>query len=680
MSARDPEGSPEGDGGYATASDWPTTASSHVVRVGRLEGYPSRVDTQADTLPLEAETPDDDLWQRTVRSVAASVSTATLVVTPAGQGGVPSPRGPRPSDMPSYHYKYPLPKSAGTRFRSAEGQSLESAPFDTERRPPLPTSAGLVGNQPLPSRREEVEAASKVGPRPSMVQPCFESTPMNTPPEEGERDRDPQVPERRPSGGPVPTGRPEDTEAWETASEASGERCPGPPRGAAAGGAPGGGGDGDDDGDDEPYRHRRQDPRPPPRGRQQPEPVALLTPAEYQKLYDRQQGVTPARQPDERGDAAKKVVVKQRKYDGTTDWMDFRLQFETNARANRWEGDDLFFQLVGSLEGDALSVYGDNPDANTYHDLCQKMEARFASKDCAMLDQHLFDSLEFDSSKQTPASYGAQVQRLAKRALGRDANTIPYLQTLLITRFCDGLPSEEAVRWVLGAQPKSLRGAIAAFSGYWCRYGRKEKLKKPQPKATINLVEAGRAVAEDPAIMAAAAAVPKAAPSEAPNDKGEGLEAILLQQKRAVQSMLDKQRADVQGMLQQCTQLLQANPGAPGGGGGGGGTQRRRMRCHYCKKDGTHSWRVCRKLKDDQEAGITSKDWKPTPSDQKAVTYPAREVVPVTSAAPAGGQINMVGAKSLNPEATKWIPKDEEGSDGSSSGSLSSGPLNGDGQ
>ena len=90
----------------------------------------------------------------------------------------------------------------------------------------------------------------------------------------------------------------------------------------------------------------------------------LLTHIEYQQLYERQQGVVPSNQPGGAGDNSRKSVVKQWKYDGTTDWMDFQLQFETNVKANRWQGDDLFYQLVGSLEGDTLKTLSENNVGN----------------------------------------------------------------------------------------------------------------------------------------------------------------------------------------------------------------------------------------------------------------------------------------------------------------------------
>lgn len=685
----------EGEDTTRTEEDLSPEPESREVVLGADPTEEAGLSTEADTIPLEAGG-QSDLSVRIPDQ--EKVSTATLFATPAGVGiitGAPDlvaetrarglvMGGGRPRSSSGRRQR--ILARSGSRSRSQEG------------RPPRPRVSTRVGYSYAPCGKATVVRDEGPGGPTRTSPPHFDASPDGR----GPADR----PDRE--GGAARKGSPPRREAmaeeregdseWETMSETT-LRMDSPEPRQRTRRARGGHGDDSDGSDDSRLPRRRRlpgSPKVPRSGKwptaafpgDGPDQTAPLTPEAYRQLFDEQYGGKGG--PSSQRTEETKLKVKQRKYTGVTDWTDFRLQFETNARANGWKGQDLFYQLVASLEDDALAVYGDNPGAASYEALCEKLTERFSSKNSQLLDQHLFDGLQFDGTKQTPEAYGAQVQRLARRAFGREYDTLPYLQTLLISRFVGGLKNDVAAQWVYCSNPQSLQDAVTAFACYWSQYGPKVRPKKPAASAGVHLVQASERLIGEAGVAVVAPGGPQSRGSPQVPD---AVDANFQQHKRAMQSMFDKHRAEVQGLLQQCSQLVKAGNGAVPGGtptgyaatgfdqaAGAGGRPVRKMKCHYCHKDGTHSWRVCRKLRDDVAAGITPSTWKPN-LGQKQITYPPQEgTTQVKGPAPPPG-VNMVGQGDLNPNAEVWSfgSSDPEGSS-SEENSGEQPTLNGEGQ
>ena len=71
-----------------------------------------------------------------------------------------------------------------------------------------------------------------------------------------------------------------------------------------------------------------------------------------------------------------KIKVKPSMYDGSTDWITYKNQFEKIAKTYNWSDQTKEFMLLTSLEGEALSAVGLHEDPS-YEDMCFVLERSF---------------------------------------------------------------------------------------------------------------------------------------------------------------------------------------------------------------------------------------------------------------------------------------------------------------
>ena len=77
-----------------------------------------------------------------------------------------------------------------------------------------------------------------------------------------------------------------------------------------------------------------------------------------------------------------KDSIKIERYDGSTSFEAFLVQFENCSRYNGWDSDDKLLQLKGALRGPAAQLLLGEGDATTFSELCQVLRQCFGIEGC----------------------------------------------------------------------------------------------------------------------------------------------------------------------------------------------------------------------------------------------------------------------------------------------------------
>ena len=77
-----------------------------------------------------------------------------------------------------------------------------------------------------------------------------------------------------------------------------------------------------------------------------------------------------------------KDSMKVERYDGSTSFEVFMVQFENCAKYNGWDTDDKLLQLKGALRGPAAQLLLVEGDATTFQELCQVLRQCFGTEGC----------------------------------------------------------------------------------------------------------------------------------------------------------------------------------------------------------------------------------------------------------------------------------------------------------
>ena len=77
-----------------------------------------------------------------------------------------------------------------------------------------------------------------------------------------------------------------------------------------------------------------------------------------------------------------KDSMKVERYDGSTSFEAFLVQFENCSRYNGWDSDDKLLQLKGALRGPAAQLLLGEGDATTFPELCQVLRQCFGIEGC----------------------------------------------------------------------------------------------------------------------------------------------------------------------------------------------------------------------------------------------------------------------------------------------------------
>jgi hypothetical protein len=96
-----------------------------------------------------------------------------------------------------------------------------------------------------------------------------------------------------------------------------------------------------------------------------------------------------------RGTGTGAGAAVQLKFDGTTTWAVFWLQFETVAKHNCWTCQDKYTYLISTLQGRVTEVLQGVPKGATYEETLEALEDRFG-------DQHLASTYCSQLKTRTP--------------------------------------------------------------------------------------------------------------------------------------------------------------------------------------------------------------------------------------------------------------------------------------
>ena len=77
-----------------------------------------------------------------------------------------------------------------------------------------------------------------------------------------------------------------------------------------------------------------------------------------------------------------KDSIKLERYDGSTPFESFLVQFENCSEYNCWDSDDKLLQLKGALRGPAAQLLLNGGSFTTFHDLCRELRQCFGTEGC----------------------------------------------------------------------------------------------------------------------------------------------------------------------------------------------------------------------------------------------------------------------------------------------------------
>ena len=159
---------------------------------------------------------------------------------------------------------------------------------------------------------------------------------------------------------------------------------------------------------------------------------------------------------------------KPEKFDGKSNWRDYRAQFDIVARMNGWDEKAKASHLASSLRGPALEVLGDLPewDREDYPLLIAALEQRFGNKNQAELHKVQLKT-RCKSKNESYQEMAQAIRRLTREAYPRtDASTH---ETLALDAFLEGISDESIREKVIDRKPLDLESAVLLAVEYEAR-------------------------------------------------------------------------------------------------------------------------------------------------------------------------------------------------------------------
>ena len=159
---------------------------------------------------------------------------------------------------------------------------------------------------------------------------------------------------------------------------------------------------------------------------------------------------------------------KPEKFDGKSNWRDYRAQFNIVARLNGWDEAAKASFLASSLRGPALEVLGDlqEEDREDYPLLVAALEQRFGNRNQAELHKVQLKT-RCKSKNETYQEMAQAIRRLTREAYPRtDASTH---ETLALDAFIEGISDDSIREKVLDRKPTDLESAVLLAVEYEAR-------------------------------------------------------------------------------------------------------------------------------------------------------------------------------------------------------------------
>lgn len=173
------------------------------------------------------------------------------------------------------------------------------------------------------------------------------------------------------------------------------------------------------------------------------------------------------------------------RYNGKSDFTDYRAQFETVAYLNQWSREDMGLQLAISLTDEAREVLSSlrGADKHDYDCLVEALECRYSPR--GRESQYYLELMSRDQgAEEDVTTYGHTLRRLASKAFGERAVD----EMMLVNTFIRGLRSVDMKRHVYHEKCGSLYDAIHAAVTYEA-FDRPLRESSRKPRVTIAPVQ-----------------------------------------------------------------------------------------------------------------------------------------------------------------------------------------------
>nr|XP_033331157.1 uncharacterized protein LOC117223138 [Megalopta genalis] len=151
--------------------------------------------------------------------------------------------------------------------------------------------------------------------------------------------------------------------------------------------------------------------------------------------------------------------VKPTRYDGSTSWDEYRIQFEMVANVNGWDEAKKAAALIASLDGPARGVLTSLP-ADKYFDfkeIVSAIEFRFGQKNFSKLNYVLFQNYK-QRQGESISALATEIERLAQCAFSECPMDVR--DRLAASQFVTALANEEMKRMLRYESLTSLRATV----------------------------------------------------------------------------------------------------------------------------------------------------------------------------------------------------------------------------
>ena len=173
------------------------------------------------------------------------------------------------------------------------------------------------------------------------------------------------------------------------------------------------------------------------------------------------------------------------RFNGKSDFTDYKAQFETVAYLNQWSREEMGLQLAISLTDEAREVLSSlrGADMHNYDRLVEALECRYSPR--GRESQYYLELMSRDQGpEEDVTSYGHTLRRLASKAF----SDRPVDEMMLVNTFIRGLRSVEMKRHVYHEKCGNLYDAIHAAVTYEA-FDRPLRESARKPRLTIAPVQ-----------------------------------------------------------------------------------------------------------------------------------------------------------------------------------------------
>ncbi len=173
------------------------------------------------------------------------------------------------------------------------------------------------------------------------------------------------------------------------------------------------------------------------------------------------------------------------RFNGKSDFLDYKVQFETVAYLNQWTREEMGLQLAISLTDEAREVLSSlrGADMHNYDRLVEALECRYSPR--GRESQYYLELMSRDQGpEEDVTTYGHTLRRLAAKAFADR----PMDELMLVNTFIRGLRNVDMKRHVYHERCMNLYDAIHAAVTYEA-FDRPLRESSRKPRVTIAPVQ-----------------------------------------------------------------------------------------------------------------------------------------------------------------------------------------------